>query len=209
MTNHHLMKMLLSYSDFINPLEQLNIYQYGSRVYESISDSSDYDFIMVGNHSESKREFTNSEISCTIYNVEEFKKLIAEHEISVLECLFLSESNILKQKVSFDFSLELPKLRKSIAKKASHSFVKAKKKLTIKEDYNQYVGLKSLFHSFRIIIFAIQIAEYGKIVDYTAANDYFVSIFSDPTLDWEYLKDKYKPMHNKLMSNFRKLAPKE
>ena len=186
-----------------------NIYQYGSRVYGCNSSCSDYDVIMVSEYYEGKAELDEDEISCTLYGITQFKEQLKKHEISALECLYLPEDKVLKSWINFDHKISLPALRKSISAKASNSFVKAKKKLTVKKDYDKYIGLKSLFHSLRIIMFGIQIATHGKIIDYTAANDYWSSILSEPQSDWEYLKAKYKPIHNQLMTEFRKLAPKE
>ena len=186
-----------------------NVYQYGSRVYDTNTDESDYDFIVVGKSSEPILGHCSFNVNCTQYNVECFNQMVKDHEISILECLFLPDKFVIKEELPIDFELDLPTLRKSISTKASHSFVKAKKKLIVEKDYDRYAALKSLFHSFRIIEFGIQIAKYGKIIDYTAANHYFIDIFHMDKPDWNKLKSIYKPLHNKLMTEFRKLAPKE
>ena len=195
-----------------NPVLVNNIYQYGSRVYNTVTPDSDYDIIMVSEYYEGKTELEAERLSCTLYGVSEFVKLIDEHEISALECLWLPESKVLKSKINFPFQLSLPQLRKSISTKSSHSFVKAKKKLTVEKDYNLYVGLKSLFHAFRIVLFGTQIAEHGKIVDYEIAEPYHRTIVSGEILhnnNWEDIKELFKPKYNDLMTEFRKLVPKE
>ena len=93
-----------------------------------------------------------------------------------------------------------------MSQKANHSFVKAKKKIEVEKDY--YVGWKSLFHSLRILVFGIQIAKEGCISDYSAANDYWHEIREANQYDWSYFKSKYQPEHNRLATEFRKLAPK-
>lgn len=94
----------------------------------------------------------------------------------------------------------------SPALKASHSFVKAKKKIEKEKDY--YIGWKSLFHSLRILTFGTQIAQMGKIENYGAANHIWFDILKDPHYEWAYYEDKYKPIYNDLATTFRKVAPK-
>ena len=109
----------------------------------------------------------------------------------------------------FGFNLNLSILRKEISATASNSWVKCKKKIEIEKDYN--VAIKSIFHSFRIPMFGIQIAKYGKIVDFHEANYMWVDQFKDMLYSepsWEEIKEKYKPMHNQLMTKFRKFAEK-
>lgn len=189
---------------------EANIYMYGSRVYGTYIDSSDYDFIIVTKFGDPYKQINYSDINCTIYNRDQFVKLIQQHEISVLECLFLPNKFKLLTLFEYGHSGKIdPKiLRSSLSAKASNSFVKAKKKFIVEKDRNFYVGKKSLFHSLRIPIFGEQIGQYGKIVDYSAANYLWNDIINCDSEDWEIYKKKYKPILNKLMSNFRKVAPK-
>jgi hypothetical protein len=193
----------------LNNEDILNIYMYGSRVYETNSDNSDYDYIVVkkGNN-DLITQINNENSNITIYDEKSFQNSINEHEISVLECLFLPEKYILRQEKIFNFELNLLKLRESISKKSSNSWVKCKKKLTIPEDYNEYIGKKSLFHSLRILSFGIQIAKYGKIIDYKEANNYWYEIINNQSKDWEHYKEKYQQTFNKLKSEFKMVAPK-
>lgn len=191
----------------INNNELLNIYLYGSQVYEC-HNSKDIDLIIVRDSSIPYEQFFDEKYDITCYNIEEFEKSISNHEISVLECLFLpNDKKILERKV-FDFVLDLQKLRSSISQQASNSFVKTKKKLTIEKDLNIYIGKKSLFHSLRILMFGIQIAIYGKIIDYKVANYFWKEIIENNNKDWNYFKEKFQPIYNQLSSEFKKVAPK-
>ena len=195
-------------------IDALNVYQYGSRVYGTHNDNSDYDMIVVvpeikpvfdGDKSINMR---TAGVDYTIYGIKEFQDLINEHEISALECLFLSTDKVVKDTHKFDFTLDLSKLRHSLSTKSSNSWVKAKKKLTVKKDFDRGIALKSLFHSLRIPIFGIQIAKHGKIVDYTSANHFYQQMLLYSRSDWEFYKNKYQPIYNSIMSEFRKVAPK-
>ena len=199
----------LSQFTSIDPNDMVAVFGYGSRVYGCDSEVSDYDYIIVRNGG-NRVEYNNAgrRLSVNIIPLADFQNDLIEHEISALECLWLPKNKILKAH-SFPFTYNPQKLRHSISEKASHSFVKAKKKMAVgSKDYNEYVGKKSLFHSLRIIDFGIQIGIHGKIVNYSSANHLWEEIVNSPTKDWNYYHDKYKPIHNKMMSDFRILCLK-
>lgn len=183
--------------------EILYSFQYGSKVYGTNTENSDDDFIVVVK-SEEELEYGvhNDEENITVYSEKTFKRLIEEHDIAVLECIFSKETD-------FVFQLNLEKLRRSISSVASNSFVKCKKKLIEGKDYNPYIGKKSLFHSLRILDFGIQIAKYGKIIDFSSSNRHFWDIMNIKSNDWEVFKEKYQPIANALKTEFKKLAPLE
>lgn len=180
---------------------------YGSRVYGTHNDKSDHDFIALvppNRMVDTGTEYHWNSLNVHIYNRFAFQKQLDKHKVHTLEAYYLADSCVPKE---FKFELSLPLLRESIAEKASHSFVKAKKKIEKEHDF--YVGWKSLFHSLRILNFGIQIASKGKIYDYSAANKYWFEIRDAQQYNWEYFKTKYQPIYNELATEFRKLAPKE
>jgi len=71
-----------------------------------------------------------------------------------------------------------------------------------------YIAKKSLFHSFRILNYAIQVAENGRIVDYTAVNDMWKDIKANESESWADYKKVYQPLYNKMKSEFRVAVPK-
>lgn len=189
----------------------LNIYTYGSDVYGTSTAYSDKDFIIVVENGCAgvfdKAEFSNNIFNFTIYDVNEFCRLIFEHEISVLECLFLPD-HLKQEHIKFEFVLDRAKLRKAVSEKCSNSFVKCKKKLTVEESFDPYVGKKSLWHSLRMAQFGFQIALTGQIFNYQTCNYLLQDIFSMSN-DWEVIKEKYQPIYNRFMTEFRRVAPKE
>lgn len=187
----------------------LNIYAYGSVVYGTYDyRKSDRDYIIVHSGNIPKEEFTLpfKTVNITSYSVEEFQKQINNHEISVLECLWLPDY-LKYEEIKFEFDLNKAKLRESISAKCSNSWVKGKKKLTLQESYNPYVGKKSVWHSLRISEFGRQIATTGKIYDYQAANSFLPEILD--LLTWEEINTKYKQVYNNSTTEFRKVATKQ
>lgn len=187
----------------------LGLYAYGSRVYGTADADSDHDFIAVVREPVGKIDNLSAGwADITIYDSQRFQEEIDAHEISVLECIFLGAEHVLITFPEATFNLDLPSLRRSISGKASNSFVKTKKKLTVPEDINVRIAKKSLFSSLRIINFGLQISRYGRIIDYGAANHYWREISENPSEDWETYKRLYQPVYNRTMSEFRRFAPK-
>lgn len=202
----------MNFENVISQLELdfkiLNMYQYGSQVYGCTNPKSDYDLMVIVEGNFPEKHIVIEEVEITIYGEEQFQKMINEHEISALECLFLSEEFIVKATKQFNFILNLSKLRESLSCKSSNSWVKAKKKFSIEKDFNPYIARKSLFHSFRILHFGVQIAMHGKIINYQEVNLLLYEILDNPSEKWEDYKVKYQLSYNNIRSKFREVCPK-
>lgn len=192
----------------------VSVYQYGSRVYGTASWASDWDFIVVANSSIDGQEFRNGDYNIHVYTPDTFQRNVDEHKIHALECIFAPKEFVLVDKRAWTFKLDRSKLRHELSAKSSNSWVKCKKKLTV-EVGQEYIGVKSLFHSLRLVIFGIQIAQQGRITDYGAANkhwleidNYYEGMKASGVYDWEILKAHYQPIYNQLCSEFRKVAEK-
>jgi len=191
----------------------LNVYLYGSQVYQTNNETSDYDFVVViKNKLENKN---NQEIRNGLYNIhliteDNFQKNLSEHKIKEIECYFLPEEFKLKETKKFNFKLNLSKLREEISSKSNNSWVKAKKKMDISEE-DSYIGLKSLFHAIRIVDFGTQIAKFKTIKDYSSQNKLFFQLKNEFNThkEWTFFKEKYQKELNSMNTEFRKLAPKE
>lgn len=185
------------------------IYQYGSFVYGTNNKNSDKDIIVVLNdinESVGEIDALKKEYDVNIYSKNDFEKMIKEHEISALECLFLEDKFILKYN-QWDFHLDLPTLRNSVSQKSSNSWVKAKKKFIVEKDYAPYIGQKSAWHAIRMLDFGTQIAQNGLIKDYSSKNDILQEILKLNT--WEEIDNQFRTTYNETASIFRQFAPKE
>lgn len=185
-----------------------NVYLYGSRVYGTARKDSDYDFIIVVEDrlENGSIQLMNDMVNITIYDLNMFQQLLNDHEISILECIFLPDDKKIEKR-HFEFNLDLKKLRKSLSKKSSNSYVKAKKKMTVEKDFDVYVAQKSLFHSFRILHFGAQLAKCGKIVNYSEANWVWDDIVDSKSVDWNEYHSGWHNTYNLLKTMFRKAAP--
>lgn len=190
-------------------------YRYGSRVYGTESYDSDYDYIVVSEKAEDGKEeyfySQNDQLNVHYHTPEHWQQMVDEHKIFALESIFQYDESHQYRK---NFKLDLTKLRKEISEKSNHSWVKAKKKLLVEHDYK--IGLKSFFHSFRIIMFGTQIAIDGHIYNYKMGHTIWEPIkalmleINKDNVEEIYAKliEEYKWYHNNLMTEFRKLAPK-
>jgi hypothetical protein len=205
---------MLSINDIIkNPL-CLNCYPMGSVNYGSSDKLSDKDWIIIWKEF---NKFDDPNIHC--YTVEEFQKQIDSFEITALESIMLPKDRVLKETAQFNFSYtNSPKeqhlLRKSISTISSHSWVKGQKKLTVIGDYDVRNGLKSLYHSIRILDYGIQIAQWGVIKDWEHLSWFLLDLkklSENHTYNdlWQAIDTKYRLFKNEKLSLFKKLAPKD
>jgi predicted nucleotidyltransferase len=201
----------------IHPSRIFNITIFGSRVYGTTNVDSDWDIIMVANNSVDSIEIRNGIFNIHVYTPNKFQEDLDWHRINNLECIFAPDWAKLKETIDYKskFKLDLSKLRHATSHVSSNSWVKAKKKLTVADEY--YIGIKSLFHSIRIPMFATQVATDGKITDFSCANWIWDKLtFKDQSIymrnkmrwSWDKLDEEFGPIHNKVLTNFRKVAGK-
>lgn len=204
--------------NIFDKLKELTIikYNYGSFVYGTNDEFSDKDYICVIEDTdiipENEFQINHEGNDYTFIKESKFVDDIKKHDITALECIFLTPDmfNGDNDRFLIHFRYDENKLRASISAVCSNSWVKAKKKLTVEKDFDFRKAIKSLFHSIRIYDFGSQIAKRGKIVDYSSCNDLWLNMLSKETsTDWNYYREKYKPIWNKYHSEFVKLAKKE
>lgn len=173
-------------------------FPYGSAVYLNKT-PDDYDFIIVTD-SNFQEQIVIDGFDCEVssYSKEEFLKKLQLHDISLLECLLIEHSDFVNRiPETNDFQVDLSLLREAISQKSSNSYVKAKKKLIVEEDFDLKVSFKSLWHSLRIADFGLQVATLGKITNPQSVNQYYPEIvqdYFDSNNDWATIHQKYKPI---------------
>ena len=188
----------------IHPVRVKNIYVFGSQVYGNINSNSDWDFIMIANTPSTNQEIRSGDFNIHVMTEEQFLKNLKEHHSSSVEAFFTPKEFRLQEDVKFDWNPNIPSLRHSFSHISSNSWVKAKKKM---EQGDYYIGVKSLFHSLRIPIFGIQIAQTGSIYDFSVANYIHDKIFSKEWT-WNELDTEFRPLRNSILTDFRNLTTK-
>lgn len=195
--------------DFLVDDNCVNIYPFGSRVYGSHNNNSDYDYIVVV-----KEKVISTDVNIHIYTIQEFQHLLDNCEIQTLECVVAPKNFVWKERYEFDVNIDKTKLRTSISTISSNSWVKGKKKLTVLGDYDLNAGLKSVFHSLRILDFGIQIGLHVKIINLSSMNYVLFDIQKmSETYNyvelWNMIDIKYRSLYNVKNTQFKKLCPKD
>ena len=156
---------------------------------------------------------TSVEVDTQYICQSDFQKLIDECNVMAIEAVCTGTEHTLyfngdKCKLDSRKPFDKWKIRQSFSGTASNSWAKAHKKMTVEKDLDMYRGMKSLFHSLRILMFANQICETGDIYDFNEATPLWWEIYSHNDWTWEQFKAEYKPLYNKLRSKLAILAPK-
>ena len=218
--------------DIINKLN-LNykirvVEHFGSTVYDTRTDKSDIDIIAISDSAEDLYAIYQSKdypefsdysrnVDLHIISIKTFQELLDEHDIMALETYYQMHDS---DKELFKFSLDLDKLRRKISAVCSNSWSKARKKLDIPEE-DDYLGLKSLFHSIRILSYGIDIAKDSKIDfknvlinsdtgEKISCSNLWNRILQKYESSWRWaeFKKEYTPLQNSNATLFRLLAPK-
>lgn len=123
-----------------------------------------------------------------------------------LECLFAPEWARLQEKIVLPSEINVKKLVKNNLAQSYSSWQGGKMKIN---KYDFHRGLKSVFHSLRMLMFAIQIAEHGKIVDFSAANHLYSEIVDCDEIEWSYFREKYLPLKVELEEKLKSYVSTE
>lgn len=188
----------------------LNIYPYGSQVYGNAKENSDHDYIIVYKRSLlPSGAFKDNAISSQDRNIQGicysrggFIDAINNYQMSALECIFLPEDMIVKNTFKFKMNKYVEKeFISKVISLASASWHNAQ--LSFKDDNFEYVK-KNIYHAIRIIDFAIQIKNEGKIVDYTSTNSIKKLIYSTP-FDCDSGKEFLNDWNNRFIEKSKEL----
>lgn len=205
------------------------IVERGSIVYGTVNAHSDIDELVIvpdkykeflSGYEKNMFEYRHSsEISSTKTDTQyvcesDFQQMIDNYDVMAIETVCAPTKHTLyfngdKCHIDSRKPYDKWKIRQSFSGTASNSWAKAHKKMTVEKDLDMYRGVKSLFHSLRILMFANQICETGDIYDFKEATHLWPEMY-DHINDWKWedYKEAYKPMYNQLRSKLTILAPK-
>lgn len=168
-------------NEIINSLkieeELLAIYPYGSRVYGTNSEKSDYDYIIVtksaflksGAFKQNAISSDDRRIQGVLYSRIGFIDALNNYEIGALECLYLDPSTVLLSRWPFRVQKwDEKELVNKIIQKASISWHIASRQ---SKDGFKAIAKKGIFHSLRILTFGLQLKEHQTIYNYSESNE--------------------------------------
>src|ERR1022692_2128612 len=84
-----------------HPLKVKNIYLYGSRVYGTASNQSDYDLIVVANSMIESVEIKHDDLNIHIHTPDKFRRDLFDLDMHNLECIFGPYRARIQEKVKY------------------------------------------------------------------------------------------------------------
>jgi len=167
------------------------IFLFGSRVYKTNTDYSDYDYLII-NRNINNQEIKHKILNIHLYTREQYQKMLNNHKMIALEIYYYHKL------YEFDFSLDTDLLKKEVLKNTEETMNKAIFNLS----KNYKLGINKYFHAFRILDFAIQIIEKGEIYDYSSMNDLWVELNSNYWTE-ESLKERFNNLYYEKMNKLK------
>jgi len=186
----------------LHPIKVRNIYLYGSRVYGNCREDSDFDIMLIGCSLLETQEICNDKYNVHIHVPSKFEDDLRKHDIHALECIWAPDFAKLQIKRDYtnEFVLNKNRLKVMLLSQSYNAWNKGKMRI---KDTDIYRGTKSIYHSLRILLFGIQIAKHGKIVDFSESNKLHDEILGSNQFEWSYFKDKYFSYKKELEENFK------
>lgn len=185
----------------IHPSRVKSIFLFGSRVYETNRPDSDYDVILVGSSLLEASEIKEGKYNIHIHTPDKFKRDLYNHDVHNLECIYAPENAVVYNSEKYPFKLDKNRLKKSFLSASHNSWMKAKNRI-IECDIDG--GVKSAFHSMRILMFGIQIAKSGHIINFSEANHIWKSMDQfEESYEWQPFKEEFLPEKIKLEKEFK------
>lgn len=182
------------------------ITEYGSFVYGTNDEQSDRDYVVIVNDDfQCDDQYLLVDGDYNIFKETQFQNLLNRQCIAAIEPFFTTP--IYGSLAQYTFKVDVHKLRADVSARSSNSFVKCKKKI-LNETNAERAGMKSLFHSIRMLDFGCQIAKTGKIENFGSVNHVWNDIIVVGP-NWEELKNEFQPLYNSYSSKFKEVAPKE
>jgi len=180
----------------LHPFKIKNIYLFGSQVYGTQNEDSDWDFIVVANSMITKEEIRHENLNIHIHTPDIFLDGLKEYQMQYLECIYAPPFAKLQERMiqpDKNFSLKLDMLKYKGMTQSFNAFHKAKERIL---DGELYRGVKSLWHSLRILQFFQQIVDNERITDFSSANVFWDMLKEDMENqeEWDFYKVKYLPI---------------
>lgn len=152
----------------------LNVYVMGSRLWGTVTNSSDWDILIVHQCSDAPGHKTAhcGDIDASLLHCDEYRKRLSEHHFLEIVTVWMPLEYVWKEK--FDpktvFNLDPQVLLASVFTESERDWTMAQKVIRKAE---QMRGAKIIVHCFRELLLSTQIVEQGRIVDWRVATHYY------------------------------------
>jgi predicted nucleotidyltransferase len=206
---------LLNYFPELKQTKLLNVYLFGSRLFGTATEKSDFDFLIICDDYNGDFVLNRNEepsIDLSIMSSKTFKQKVLNlsyHELITIwfpkEYIFLE---LLPGIEILNHEIDTSKLRSTLSLQAKQVWERSKEKFEMK-DYQR--GKKGITHALRIFELGSQIAKDGIISDFSLANEFHFLMFEkyQKEENWKTVNEVFRPMYIEKHEIFKKNAPKK
>jgi hypothetical protein len=181
------------------PAKLKAIYTFGSRVYGTYNESSDWDFVVVANTPDTNREINWFNLNIHLMTVDQYLQHLKEHRSFAVECFYAPKEFRLQELSRFVWQPN----KKSLIHSFTHISNSAWDSFNARYEDNYQSALKCVFHSLRVPHFGIQILKSGKIENFKECNHFFEKLQSK---NWtkEEIVSEFSEYREQVLYNFKR-----
>ena len=195
----------------LNEADIVNVYGYGSRIYGTHREDSDYDYVVVfksamlpdGSFKSNAKSTEDRSMQIICYSRGGFKAGLENYDISCIESLFLPSEFVVAKKWPFKMDkINIKEFASKIISKASASWHSAGLALS---DGEYYHAKKGYYHAVRILDFAKQLKDsnFTKL-DFSTAKAYWYEISNVADEEFKhYVKHNLYKFRDQLFNDLR------
>mgnify|MGYP000901063296 CR=1 FL=1 len=173
-----------------------NIYLYGSRVYGTNHQNSDFDVRIVADINTPERSVNSGNYQIKIYSLNRFQEGIAKNEFPFVEFQFFPEWAKIRETSPYMAPIVNQRVKYSAIDYLNYHLELIKRGFNNSKDL--YVLSKNLFHAIRVLVFAGELISTGTIADITIAKPYYDDIFRHNFQSYEQMIAVYGDLIEKL-----------
>ena len=169
----------------------------GSHVYGTASAGSDQDFLLVLSEPKARQDLLwGQNLNVVVHGSESYEKALQEQSVFAFEALFVPVEHRLKeQRPVFSHRIEPRRLFESAKSRSDADWSKAEKRF----DEEPEASKKRVVHSLRVLAFANQLAQLGKITDFQIAVPWWHQVQTTDYRAWDVLADAFAPIREQLI----------
>lgn len=201
---------ILSFFPSLKKNNIVNFYLFGSRLFGTANEKSDFDFIVVVNEWDGPfvLQCEDPSIDLTVYSIKVFKEKVLKNSYHEMLMIWLPKEYKLLETLSpleiIGSKIQSSNFRSTISLQAKQVWERSKETFE-KKDYVR--AKKGIVHALRIFILACQMSK-GCISDWTGAVKYteLMNKYENET-DWKKINEIFRPIYNELHLEFTKSAP--
>lgn len=187
--------------------------QFGSRVWGSLSNKSDWDFFVVIEdydgpvHLELDLSLVDCDVDISAYSEEKWNELLAAHDMLILVCDYLPPPFVWKNTCESRSKISLKTLVRGVSKEMSTCL--SLSNIHFVKNGDKRTGIKNFVHATRYLAFGTQLATQGRLTNLGASNatlqTALQTLAENPTADYEFFSQIYKPIITQRTKEFQSM----